>query len=576
MSKIVAVCPHCQKKYRVDPELIGRKTRCKQCQHRFEIVDEESADSFGLPDAQEFLTDQAFDPLAPGGEYFEDPAQSHETTQPRVPGNSSVTPRDWKKELKQSRRAAPFGSLQRILLALGVLLTLLGVAVNLVQLMGLELAEGNVGRIAGLVAGLLGAGLVAASLFKFPAAARMAGAAAAIFVFIVFAASLMKAQNQQQAGVLPTDTSTKDATARTLAEFGSPWFSTYPNWSGFETMQRVPSPADRWNRHQLRSTEFSASFLGEPEAGLQRLRVSRTNIDADRLTADVNGFDFTLLAFPFPTARGKSAKDMLNESEQAFGEIEQGKNLEFDGFPGREYRILESGKATHGRFFAVDDQIVHVKVQGPSSKVPGVLSTEFLESLQLRSNGNAADSKPPAFELTAEQTTRDRAISENVRAVESLVSEYIRTGGLMNFPANYLSISAGKDAGNRRFIVHPGKLPILGVDLIEIKSNAGSIIANIAPIYGAPTDEQSIMAREGFGLAGMEVNAGAWIKGVRLVFMKITPVGFDTSQSYRSAWYGTRSSGLPERLGGDGRPVYGFWMCRTTICKSLGLIREDN
>ena len=146
----------------------------------------------------------------------------------------------------------------------------------------------------------------------------------------------------------------------------------------------------------------------------------------------------------------------------------------------------------------------------------------------------------------------------------------------MNFPAAYLSISAGKDVGTRRFMFHPGKLPIVGVDLITASSKEGSIVTNLAPIYGEATDENSIMATDGYALAGLEVNAGAWVKGVRLIFMKVTPIGFDTSKSYRTEWFGSRPSGVAEKLGGDGRPVYGFWNCRTDICKSIGLIRENN
>ena len=285
-------------------------------------------------------------------------------------------------------------------------------------------------------------------------------------------------------------------------------------------------------------------------------------------------YDFSLKAFKFPE-RGRTDKQMLNATELAIGDIEFGKSIEVDEFNGREYRITDSARSTHGRLFVADDYVVHIKVDGLSTMVPGVLSREFLGSLLLRSS-NLTEARPPKFDLTPEQQDRDQAISDRLKKLESLVEQDIGIKALMNFPPAYLSISAGKDAGDRRFMVHPGKLPVIGMDLIEVKTRSGSIITNIAPIFDEATDENSIMAREGYALAGMEINAGSWIKGVRPVFMKITPIGFDTSKSYRENWIGTRPSGIPERIGGDGRPVYGIWSCRTTICKSLGLIRECN
>lgn len=575
MSRVVAVCPHCQKNYKVDVQLVGRTTECKQCKTSFEIVaSEESDESFGLPEAKQYLADQPFDPLAPIREGGDDPAQTYDQSDATAQQTSKVQARDWKKELKQSRLNSPFGPIQRTLLGIGALLVLAGVAVNLMHLFGVQMGEGNAGRFVGLIVGLLGAGLVGASLLKFPASARIAGGAAALVVFLVFLASLINAKKQQEP-IASTEPDQPEEIS-TIAGFNSPWIENYPKWVGFDEMERMPTVGERWNRHQVADTDFSASFPGKPESATERIRVSRTSVRASVLKVDVNDFSFSLMAFEFPSPRGKTDKLMLNESEKAFGEIEFAKSIEFDGCIGKEYRITSSSESTHGRFFLVGTDIVHIRVTGSSTLVPGMLSREFLGSLLVRANGNRNETALPEFELTDDQKALEQAISENVREIEALIAEHIRSGGLMNFPPAYLSISAGKDAGNRRFLVHPGKLPIRGVDIIEAKTRNGTIISNIAPIFGEPTDENSIMANEGYALAGLEVNAGAWIKGVRLVFMKITPVGFDTSKSYRSRWYGTRSSGVPERLGADGRPVFGLWMCRTTICKSIGLIRESN
>ena len=575
MSRVIAECPHCHKKYKVQPELLGRTTDCKQCKTKFEITAApDSEDSFGLPDARQYLADQPFDPLAPSRGRDDDPAQTYEREGASQEPGKKVKARDWKKEVKQARMSKPFGPIQRTLLGFGALLVLAGVVINLLHIFGIQIGEGNVGRIIGLVTGLIGAGLVAASLMKFPSSSRVAGGAAALIVFLVFMASIINARKREQPVV---EKEVVEEEVSTIAGFNSPWIETYPKWIGFDEMDRIPSVADRWNRHVISGTEFSASFPGEPTSDTGRLRVARKNVRTRELLADVNGFKFSLTSFPFPSPRGKNDKLKLNESEKGIGEIEFAQNTEFDGCIGKEYRITDSSVSTHGRFFLVgEDRIVHIKVEGTSTLVPGVLSGEFLDSLQVRSDGNRDDAEPPEFELSEKQQALTDTISENGRAIESLLSEHIRTGGLMNFPQKYLSISAGKDVGDRRFLVHPGKLPIVGVDLVEVRTKTGSLIAGLSPVYGDEATEQTIMANEGYALAGIDVNAGAWVKGVRFVFMKISPKGFDTSKMYRSKWYGTRSSGAPETIGADGKPIYGLWICRTRVCKSIGLIREDN
>ncbi|MDG2469904.1 MAG: hypothetical protein P8M80_11535 [Pirellulaceae bacterium] len=537
----------------------------------------ELSDSFGIPDVKEFVSDQDFNPLAParGSE-----AQNPSDPEPRdfgKPGSlQEARVRDWRKEIKTKRSSGPFGPLQRILLVVGGIFALGSVAVNLMDLLGVnlfgsELEENNIGSFIGLTIGLVGAGLIAASLIKFPAASRIAGAGTAIFVFAVFIGSL---GNTQQNGD-PTPPLAENSTSENkLAQFKSPWFEKYPNWLGFKGLQRMPSPADRWNRHQLGGYDFSATFLGDPKPGKKRLRVARKNVDMDTLSVSENGFDFSLSAFKYPETN-KEAKEMLNATELALGDIEYGKSIEKDGFSGRQYRITDSSVSTHGQIFVVEPYVVHIKVNGSSTMVPGVLSQDFLGSLLTRPV-DFSEKKTPPFELSEKDTERQPVIGQNLRDLGVLVSEHIRTGGLLNFPAAYLSISAGKDVGTRRFLFHPGKLPIVGVDLITASSKEGAIVTDIAPIYDKPTDENSIMAKDGYALAGLEVNAGAWVKGVRLIFMKVIPTGFDTSKSYRTEWFGSRPSGVAEKLGGDGRPVYGFWGCRTDICKSIGLIRENN
>lgn len=577
MSKIRVACPHCQKEYRVAAAAAGKTTKCKQCEQRFRITVPSSSDSFGLPDVKDFVSGQDFNPVVNAGAVQDSAEVDSQSPQPSEPGPlQQARVRDWKKEIKKKKNSGPFGPLQRVLLTTGIICGLASVVLNLFNLLGMQLVDGlgTMGCFIGLAIGLLGAGLIGGSLFRFPAAAKLAGAGTAIFVFAVFMGAVVNTQDGDARESVSATGDPKVGTENKLAQFNSPWLEKYPTWMGFEDMESMPSPADRWNRHQLIGTPFSASFLGTPKAGKKRMRVNKKNVDMDTLQSAEKGFTFTLSAFKYPGIR-KESKEMLNQTELAIGDIEFGESIKKAGYPGREYRVTDTSKSRHGGIFAVEDMVVHISVEGSSTMVPGVLSREFIGSLLTRPI-DLTEKAPPTFELDEKQQAHQKAISENLRDLGVLVSEHIRTGGLMNFPAAYLSISAGKDAGDRKFLFHPGKLPIRGVDLNVVKTKEGNAIASFAPIFGEATNDQSIMARSGYALAGIEVNAGAWVKGVRLVFMEVTPIGFDTSKSYRTDWFGTRPSGVGEVLGSDGRPVYGIWCCRTNICKSIGLIREDN
>ncbi len=574
MSKIIAACPHCDKQYRVDEKVVGRITNCKGCQQKFEIaVKMDSDDSFGIPNANEY--EQPFDPLAPARERDDDPAQTFDTGREEAQPVSSKA-RDWKNEIKNKKRTAAFGSLQKIALGLGAVLVLAGIVMNFLPLVGVKLTEGNVGRLIGLAIGLAGAGLVAVSLRKFKPASTLAGTASAMFVFLVFGASIIGGDKDPENLLADDDEASVAQDESALAVFGGPWVERYPTWTGFENLESMPSIADVWNRVAIGNSEVSASFLGKTSRDNRRLRVARTNVDFTVLRSEIEGYTFELSRFRFPSPSGKTPKRILNETEQSFGEeIKKAKSIEHLGVLGRDYRIATSGVSTHGRYFFVDDHIVHATLKGSSLLVPGALSHEFLNSLIFEIKDKPTD-KPLQFELDDDQKTLVKSMGENIRQIELLMDEYIHKRCRLNFAAHYLTVSVGKPSNARNFIAHPGKQPIVGVDVLTTKARRGPVLVKLAPIYDAekPTNDASVMAREGYALAAVNVNSRGWIKGVQLVFMRVTDLGFDTQDSYVSDWYGTKSSNF-KKLGGDGKPVYGFWTSGSKHISSLGLIREN-
>jgi hypothetical protein len=180
----------------------------------------------------------------------------------------------------------------------------------------------------------------------------------------------------------------------------------------------------------------------------------------------------------------------------------------------------------------------------------------------------------PPFDLSPAEKTHDEEMMDHIRSIEGAMDEHIHKRCRMNFAPQYLSLSAGEDVGGRRYLVHPGKVPIVGVDFVVAKSGSTNVFTTIVPVYDTNTKGCVIKARDGYGLSGLRVNARNHVEGIKFVFSKITDRGFDQSQSYETEWYGTPAAGIGQTIGGDGLPVYGFWMCKGRICKSIGLIRE--
>ncbi|MGI9518813.1 MAG: MJ0042-type zinc finger domain-containing protein [Pirellulaceae bacterium] len=587
MPQITIHCPECQRAYVVDAQMAGQLVKCQACSAEFQAYVQLSDSSPGKP-APRFLpvdnpnpSETLADPLAPLPDLDSLPAELPSPA-PGAPRSAIRQPPATK--TRSNSIAAGFGSIEKSCLCLGAFLLLLGIVLNLLPLFGMQVArfqgDGTLGQAAGLILGLLGAGLLAFGLRRVQVASLISGIVGAAFVFIVFMASVLGGARTDGQDETPVVEKTDEETERFVMDttrLSSPWIATYPKWEGFvETELTTPSPADNWRRIAMPDLNISARFLGQPATGKSQLRVNRRNVDVTEITASVQGQKFLLAVFRYPISPRQSDSQILDDVESAIGEFERTESVIVSDYPGRTYKVISAARSLHGCFVLMDDLIVHIRVSGPSSRVPGQVSEKFVNSLRLGEENLTEQRPAPDVKLNDQQTARNEAILGNVRALENAMDTNIHPRCRMNFSPAYLTSSVGQDRGQRRFMAHPAKLPVIGVDVIEVNTNAGKIIANVAPIYESATDSQSIMAREGYGLAAINVNAYLWMEGVQFVFMEITPMGFNTGKSYTTKWYGTPASGASERLGGNGRPVYGLWMYRSRFVKSLGLIRERN
>jgi hypothetical protein len=88
---------------------------------------------------------------------------------------------------------------------------------------------------------------------------------------------------------------------------------------------------------------------------------------------------------------------------------------------------------------------------------------------------------------------------------------------------------------------------------------------------------ETLLAREGYAVGALEVDAGQFVHAVRVVFMRITPNGqLDRDDAYTSDWLGSPSGGEPRTLGGKGEKVIGIRGRRAAILDAVGLVIEES
>lgn len=120
--------------------------------------------------------------------------------------------------------------------------------------------------------------------------------------------------------------------------------------------------------------------------------------------------------------------------------------------------------------------------------------------------------------------------------------------------------------------------PVLGVQY-RLNPWAGrDRVAMLNPVY-EPADnnlnQNVIMAKPGYALGAVEVNAPQFVDGVRLVFMKLTADGtVDPNDRDDSDWIGAGSAD-PVRLERDGKPIVGFHSRDGAVLDAVGVVFRE-
>lgn len=121
-----------------------------------------------------------------------------------------------------------------------------------------------------------------------------------------------------------------------------------------------------------------------------------------------------------------------------------------------------------------------------------------------------------------------------------------------------------------------GRGPLLGFRYRVTQWDNEPCLAPIEPIFdpNAPLGGQSVvMARNGYAVGALNVDANRFVHAVQIVFMRLKADGrLDSSDSYTSPWLGSPTGKPVKTIGGNGTPVVGIVGRQGAVLDAIGLI----
>ena len=136
----------------------------------------------------------------------------------------------------------------------------------------------------------------------------------------------------------------------------------------------------------------------------------------------------------------------------------------------------------------------------------------------------------------------------------------------------------GGTGGNSFVHENDEPAPVLGLQF-ELGSWAGKeVVKTLTPIFdsSASTATSTVMAKPGYALGGLIVDADRFVTAVRVLFLRVDGDKLDPNDSYESAWIG-RPTGKPtSKLAGTGARVLGICGRQGVILDAVGLVMETS
>ena len=122
--------------------------------------------------------------------------------------------------------------------------------------------------------------------------------------------------------------------------------------------------------------------------------------------------------------------------------------------------------------------------------------------------------------------------------------------------------------------VAPQQDPVIGVRVRMGSWSAKEHLSKVEPLYQQPQplpNTTMIIAKTGYVLGAIEINAPEFVDGIRLIFIKQTETGVDSTDRIESQWIGEASSD-PTKLEKESKPIIGFHGKGGAVMDALGVI----
>ena len=135
---------------------------------------------------------------------------------------------------------------------------------------------------------------------------------------------------------------------------------------------------------------------------------------------------------------------------------------------------------------------------------------------------------------------------------------------------------AGGTGGVPFRAVDAGGKPVVGFRYATGSWLGTPALRQLDPLYDRAVPggtSQTILARDGYAVGAVHVEAGKLVRAVRVVFMRVLPDGqLDVFDAYSSDWIGQVTGQGVKQLGGTGALVLGVHGRRAAVLDAFGLV----
>jgi hypothetical protein len=134
----------------------------------------------------------------------------------------------------------------------------------------------------------------------------------------------------------------------------------------------------------------------------------------------------------------------------------------------------------------------------------------------------------------------------------------------------------GGSGGEPYAVIDEQHLPVLGFRYRTGDWGGMPAMAVVQPLYttdaGPNTEGEVVLAKPGYAVGGLTVNADDVVRGIQVLFMRVEGDKLNPADNYQSDWLGTPPTAASTTLTGIGKKVLGVFGSKSTTLDSIGLL----